>query len=92
MSFDEEASSGIMCSVLNVVIDYTIEEITPMEAEEWNARNTQRTRKKECNKKDNCNNILVPVIRIFGPVLRGNQRQPLQSACLHIHGAFPYIL
>lgn len=42
----------------------------------------------------------VPVLRIFGPILRrrgptGEQlpvQEPEQSACLHIHGAFPYML
>ena len=42
--------------------------------------------------------LLVPVIRVFGPILRrqsqadGVHHPPVQSACLHIHGAFPYLL
>ena len=43
--------------------------------------------------------ILVPVLRFFGPVVRGDpERQPSrlrswrQSGCLHVHGAFPYLL
>ena len=43
--------------------------------------------------------ILVPVLRFFGPVVRGDPaRQPSrlrswrQSGCLHVHGAFPYLL
>ena len=92
-----------MCSVLNVVIDHTMESITPMEAEEWNInqkdgdgdgdgddKKQQQDDKKEMD--NNNNNLLVPVIRIFGPILRDPHRQPLQSACLYIHGAFPYIL
>ena len=90
---------NIMCSVLNVVIDHTMETITPMEEEEWSNKsnnvdgdeeindNHQQQRKREMDK-----NLLVPVIRIFGPLLRDPHSQPLQSACLYIHGAFPYIL
>ena len=35
----------------------------------------------------------VPVMRVFGPVVRGgSEEEPLQSCCLYIHGAFPYLL
>ncbi len=73
-----------MCSVLNVVIDHTMESITPMEADEW--------KKKSDNTNGKENDIQVPVIRIFGPLLRDPHSQPLQSACLYIHGAYPYII
>ena len=33
---------------------------------------------------------LVPVVRFFGPIVRSHR--PHQSACLHLHGAFPYLL
>ena len=43
--------------------------------------------------------IQVPVIRVFGPILRRDLqtnaallKPPTQSACLYIHGAFPYLL
>ena len=73
-----------MCSVLNVVIDHTMESVTPMEAAEW--KNSTKDEKAKAEK------LEVPVIRIFGPLLRDPHSQPLQSACLYIHGAFPYIL
>lgn len=84
-----------MCSVLNVVIDHTMEPITPLEPEEW------KNSKENCDGKDAAcvedngdrdNHLEVPVIRIFGPLLRDPHSQPLQSACLYIHGAYPYIL
>jgi len=41
----------------------------------------------------------VPVLRVFGPIIRQDHSQlqtshdpPSQSACLYIHGAFPYML
>ena len=40
--------------------------------------------------------ILVPVLRFFGPVIRGDPAKvrslPRQSGCLHVHGAYPYLL
>jgi hypothetical protein len=88
-----------MCSVLNVVIDHTMENITPMEAEEWGRKENDESGDNEENngkgqqyKKKENNNLKVPVIRIFGPLLRDPHSQPLQSACLYIHNAFPYIL
>lgn len=89
----QEDASRTFCSILNVVIDHSMEPPNPlMEPEEWKQqRETQ-------NKKDtsNSNTRLVPVIRVFGPVLRHSEHQhyyqPLQSACLYIHGAFPYLL
>jgi hypothetical protein len=77
-------------AVLNVVIDQTMEEITPMETKEWKTK--AKAEKECCDKKEQNNNILVPVIRIFGTLKRAGGGQPLQSACLYIHGAFPYIL
>jgi hypothetical protein len=65
-----------LCSVLNVVIDHSMEAPTPLEAIEWRSPRRDQLR--------------VPVVRVFGPVLRTTQ--PRQSACLYIHGAFPYML
>ncbi len=76
----EEVMESIMCRVLNVVIDHSMEDPTPMEPEEYQKR--QKMDKK----------IKVPVVRIFGPLLRDSSRGPLQSACLYVHGAFPYLL
>lgn len=45
--------------------------------------------------------LRVPVMRIFGPIIRRRAdrdgenlpvREPSQSACLYVHGAFPYLL
>ena len=40
--------------------------------------------------------VLVPVLRFFGPVIRGDpatvRTTPRQSGCLHVHGAFPYLV
>ncbi|KAG7363113.1 replicative DNA polymerase [Nitzschia inconspicua] len=73
-----------MCSVLNIVIDHSMEDVSPMEVEEWK-RNEQ-----DCFK----SNLKVPVLRVFGPVIRNDPPlpRPLQSACLYIHNAFPYML
>ena len=40
---------GILCSILNVVIDYTMEEPTPLEIKEWNnfINYIGRTKKRE---------------------------------------------
>lgn len=73
---------AILCSVLNVVIDHSMEDPTPMEPPEYQ-------KQKEAGK---ASPIKVPVIRIFGPLVRDPGRGPLQSACLHVHGAFPYLL
>lgn len=65
-----------------------METVTPMEAEEW--RKTANNDSKD--EREKLESLQVPVIRIFGPLLRDPHSQPLQSACLYIHGAFPYIL
>ena len=40
--------------------------------------------------------VLVPVLRFFGPIIRGDsatvRSTPRQSGCLHVHGAFPYMV
>ncbi len=74
-----------MCSILNVVIDHSMEDVTPMEPEEWIYLQKQDT-------KETRHRLKVPVLRVFGPVLRNPLIPPLQSACLYIHGAFPYML
>jgi hypothetical protein len=73
----EQEKKESFCSVLNVVIDHTMEPpLAEMEPEEYGD-----------------NGVLVPVLRVFGPVLKGGSREPpTQSACLYIHGAFPYFL
>ena len=93
---DQQHSSGSsasFCSVLNVVIDHSMEKASPMEEEEWSLCQDDPTY---------YDRIRVPVVRIFGPIVRHNDNNqqhqsiynlpPLQSACLYIHGVFPYIL
>jgi hypothetical protein len=40
--------------------------------------------------------VRVPVLRIFGPIVRrdtsSENTKPVQSACVYIHGAYPYLL
>ena len=36
--------------------------------------------------------VKVPVVRMFGPVLRGKSVESLQNGCVHIHNAFPYLI
>lgn len=47
------------------------------------------------------NSISVPVLRFFGPIIRRDLAsttethvfpEPVQSACLYVHNAFPYLL
>jgi hypothetical protein len=77
------------CSVLNAVIDHTMEPPCAMEPEEF-----QEQQQQSLNEAATGSNLLVPVIRVFGPVHRGPmmEQPPQQSACLYIHGAFPYLL
>jgi hypothetical protein len=68
-----------LLSVLNIVVDHMMIPPTPLEPEEFQHGEACR----------------VPVLRVFGPVLRRDSGicvEPRQSACLYIHGAFPYLL
>lgn len=72
-----------ICSVLNTVVDFVMRTPTPFEYNEFYQAIP----------------VEVPVLRIFGPILRRDTTKnlsvlphPVQSACLHIHNAFPYIL
>ena len=51
---------------------------------------------KQCLDKSSNNllqgDIQVPVVRMFGPILRGDNIEPLQNGCVHIHNAFPYLV
>ncbi|KAL7565302.1 hypothetical protein ACA910_014590 [Epithemia clementina (nom. ined.)] len=92
-----------LCSVLNTVIDYVMKPPTALESEDLLGHihsESQWTRDKSTHEQSHTNGnntpLLVPVIRVFGPILRRQNLLPLhppaQSACLHIHGAFPYLL
>ena len=91
-SNDETSSQGqpLLCSILNLVFDHTMEEPSQLEPEEYKL---SQELQKDTSKKYK---IRVPVIRIFGPILRREnllvKHPPVQSACLYIHGAFPYLL
>lgn len=71
---DEVEDSAALCSILNVVIDYGIEEPTPMEPDEYSKSlevpNAQGKRYQQQSHQK------VPVIRIFGAVLRRNAVNP----------------
>ena len=93
---DQEASQPL-CSVLNTVIDYDMRPPTSLEKEDLLEQQQQCESLGEFNQNfRQTTGIRVPVIRVFGPILRRQslptQHPPAQSACLHIHGAFPYIL
>jgi hypothetical protein len=69
-----------VCSVLTTIVDHILTDPSPLEPREFQQKN-----------------VKVPVLRIFGPILRRdngatNGARPEQSACLYIHGAFPYLL
>ena len=103
-----------VCSVLNTVIDYFMAPPTPLELDEYlksrqgrdgavtEAADTFDTSTLPPNpeaKGENSPPLLVPVLRVFGPILRRDTtmsesilRYPTQSACLYIHNAFPYML
>ena len=73
-----EEDSAAFCSVLNVVIDSGMEDPTPLEPDEYNAslQDTVGRGKEEKPPQHQ----KVPVIRVFGPVLRRNAvNPPLQS-------------
>jgi hypothetical protein len=85
-STDEKAQGSQnalpLCSVLCCVINNVMVPPTPLEPEEY---------------RESMQNgpIMVPVLRVFGPIIRGDApsgADPVQSACLYIHGAFPYML
>ena len=95
---EEETFLGI--SVLNVVVDYTMQLPTPLEPDEFQFMSQQNHHND--NHITNTTNIMVPVLRIFGPMVsygrhhshHSNQHNHnmSQSSCLYIHGAYPYIL
>jgi len=99
--FGNEDETNPICSVLNTVIDYVMEPPTIMEPEELLEAQRQEASNKEKypqasgGKSSKEPLLLVPVIRVFGPILRRDlpvDHPPVQSSCLYIHGAFPYLL
>jgi hypothetical protein len=136
METEEERRQEPICSVLNVVIDFTMEPPCPLEPEEFLqvyphpslppqkgstkdsffGNDSSHQDRRYTNKTTTAttgggvvgaikgnHQLLVPVIRVFGPILRrrggsgveGTRsfcRPPQQSCCLYIHGAYPYLL
>ena len=100
------------CSVLNVVVDHIMEPPGPLEPEEFIESKLPQHEKPSGNLDNDFSEsmlpsingtskpvdggLLVPVLRIFGPVIRGGcpfpPPSPQQSCCLYIHGAYPYLL
>jgi hypothetical protein len=111
---NDESIPPIICSVLNTVVDYIMMAPTPLEPHDYDCqynykyKHTIATNQQQESppppQQQQPPRIQVPVLRIFGPVLRHDNSDnattpvhhafpdPLQSACLYIHGAFPYLL
>ena len=67
------------CSVLSTVVSHMMSPPTPLEPEEL----------QESLDSNNKTTISVPILRVFGPIVRGDApsgQDPVQSACLYIHG------
>ena len=80
--YDLEEDSAAFCSILNVVIDSGMEEPTPLEPEEYHVVSLKDNEKK--NDKPQKIQQKVPVIRVYGPVLRRNAvNPPLQCQSKH---------
>jgi hypothetical protein len=94
----------IFCSVLATVIDYSMVSPTlAFEPEEYHRNRPPATGEDATG--GSPKPIQVPVVRIFGPIIRRGgsiaphdrdkyviSNRPHQSACLYIHGAYPYML
>jgi hypothetical protein len=106
---DETQDMLPLLSVLNVVVDHIM--VPPISLECWPSQETcdsvprmnigtsdatlRKAPDSSAENKTNSDNIRVPVLRVFGPIVRrdtGKIAVPRQSACLYIHGAFPYLL
>ena len=92
-----------VCSVLNVVVNHAMRPPTALEPLEFKQEQERQSREQQHPEMGNDTGkpsltapTLVPVLRIFGPIVRRDtspdNRKPVQSACLYIHGAYPYLL
>eukprot|EP00592_Proboscia_alata_P016524 CAMPEP_0194395466 /NCGR_PEP_ID=MMETSP0174-20130528/124439_1 /TAXON_ID=216777 /ORGANISM="Proboscia alata, Strain PI-D3" /LENGTH=1744 /DNA_ID=CAMNT_0039191407 /DNA_START=478 /DNA_END=5709 /DNA_ORIENTATION=+ len=93
-------------SILNLIIDYTMEDPSPLSSYEYEL--FQDRKNKAPDEEQMMPNIKVPVVRIFGPIIRHDlpdipspslqnspqirNNNPKQNGCVHIHNAFPYLL
>ena len=100
----------VCCSVLTTVIDYVMMIPTQIYERDEYELNLQQLSSTMNNTDDNQKPQLqlVPVMRIFGPIIRRQRRlqsdadsimdnhylnrRPYQSACLYVHGAYPYMV
>jgi hypothetical protein len=100
-SNNNKSSQDPYCSVLNIVVDHIMISPTPMEPDEFRQvtrNNTDNSAMNSSSSSSSSNNLQVPVLRVFGPILRhhpstrSDSSLSMQSACLYVHGAFPYLL
>ena len=102
--------NGLCCSVLTTVIDFTMTAPTQIYEPDEFEQNSRSVPTSDPNSEEHHKPalLLVPVMRIFGPIIRRQKRsqadsssamennylnrRPYQSACLYVHGAYPYML
>jgi len=97
MDEDDDApeEQQALCSVLNTVVDFVMMPPTGhFEPDEYEQQQQQQS----------TSLLQVPVLRFFGPLVRRRRstpsnndgslpnNEPQQSACLHVHGAYPYLV
>ena len=73
------------CSVLSTVVSHMMSPPSPLEPEEWR----ESRHRNDTQNQAPLPNISVPIMRVFGPIVRGDApsgQDPVQSACLYIHG------
>ena len=117
-SKDNEDHDKNIVSILNLVVDHVMMPPSPLEEDEFKWK-LERNKKRVANENGQElsqesdfieEDIQVPVIRIFGPIIRGRampnpngngngnitqntgEGRIRQSGCVHIHGAYPYLL
>jgi len=75
---DKDEEDYVLCSVLSTVVSQVMTKPTPLTPLEFElARGNPKQP------------LQVPVLRVFGPIIRGDApsgAEPVQSACLYIHG------
>ena len=106
----------LCCSVLTTVIDFVMmmpSDVFEPDEYEQNLLVSSTINASDCNTTEEHHKpplLLVPVMRIIGPIIRRQKRihsgmdcastmdnhylnrRPYQSACLYVHGAYPYML
>ena len=112
-----QTTSKPLLSILNVVVDFVMRPPSPLEPYEFQLTRNRSSSEwiddsspsdQKIEEQTNApifppkHFILVPVMRIFGPILKWGEYLPdsikyskyrnQQNACLHIHNVFPYLL